>query len=170
MKHAALITAAFLMISVVGATHIEVRPEPGLIGPEDGPLWQIDKTWDSLTKNPGEIAAERASEAQVNIENNNTEAAEKAVNATNQILEVANKNYSSGLQRAEVILLQVRERAPEQAREGLDNALNNVRDAQNREPPVQGMPDNTQDNTQDQQQNINDRDIRNNDILEGGLR
>jgi vacuolar-type H+-ATPase subunit H len=105
----------------------------------DSPIHGWDVAWDNALetaglKSPGEVAVERASEVAVAEERNHSAASEKALQQFNRAVAEANNEDRERLQRAEQVLSQVKERVPEQARQGISNALENVERAKNRVP------------------------------------
>lgn len=111
---------------------------PGMIGPSH-PLYEVDVMLDDATsgvlKPPGEIAHERASEAFVAAEENNTAAKDRALTELEQVANRTNGVESGdGLAKAEQVLLDLRDRVPEQAMSGIDMAIESVNKAKNRFP------------------------------------
>lgn len=137
----ALSTAVFmLMTNAAAATDVS----PGLIGPGH-PLYEVDVLMDDVTtgvlKPPGAVAHERASEAFVAAESNNTVGMDRALTELEQVANRTNGvDDAEGLQKAEAVLLDLRDRVPEQATFGIDTALESVTRAQNRFPTDQ-LPD-----------------------------
>ena len=132
-----------LIPNAAAATETEV--DPGLIGP-DHPLYEVDVLMDDATsgvlKPPGEVAHERASEAFVAAEMNDTAAMDRALAEVEKQANRTNGLESGeGLRNAERVLLDLRDRVPEQAMFGIDTALESVTRAKDREPDRFG-PDN----------------------------
>ena len=122
-----------LSASVSGAT-TEVDPEPGLMT-AGSPLHGLDVAFDealALTpvSDPGDVAFERASEMMVAERRNNTDAFEKAAAGLNRTVERASERHRDGLVKAASVLESVN--VSEEARQGIQNALGQVRRAQNR--------------------------------------
>lgn len=135
---------AVLFVSTAGAaTHVsvqenEVEPDPGLIDASH-PLYPAEKAVDTARINanlisPGEIAQERASEAAVAFENNDTEAGQDALDDLNRVAERATDQSTQGLEKAEQILNSVKEQTPDAANEGIETALSNIQQAKDRVP------------------------------------
>lgn len=115
----------------------EERPEvsTGWFTP-DSALYGLETAWDNAGmragfKSPGDVAEKRAAEAEAMINAGNSEAAGKATRGLEKAANRAGENDLPGLERAQNRLQTVMENAPEEAREGLQNAMNNVQ--QNRE-------------------------------------
>jgi len=124
-----------LSASVSGAT-TEVDPEPGLMT-AGSPLHGWDVAFDealSLTpvSDPGDVAFERASEMMVAEKRNNSEAFEKAGAGLNRTVERASERHRDGLVRAASVLESVNTIVSAEAQSGVQNALSQVRRAQNR--------------------------------------
>lgn len=115
-------------------TQTSIQAKPGLIGPDIPIAWGIERAYDSLTKTPGQIAQERAAEALEMQQKNNTYAAEKAINATKQAADKANKNDSKGLQNALNVLNRVQQNNHGKAK-GISNAIQAINRARTRQPP-----------------------------------
>lgn len=101
----------------------DIQPEPGVIT-ADSPLYPVDKAFDSITKNQSEAAFERASEYATAETEEGRERAIQSLN--NSIADAASSNQTQGLEKAESVLQQVKERTPDQANTGLDNAIENL--------------------------------------------
>jgi vacuolar-type H+-ATPase subunit H len=115
-----------------------IDASPGLVK-ADSPIYGLDVAFDNMLqtaglKSAGEVAVERASEVAVAERRNHSEAAEKALNRFNSAVREANNRNRKKLQQAEQVLKQVRQRVPEEARQGIDTALENVGDAKGRVP------------------------------------
>lgn len=123
--------ALLLVTGFATAQTTDINPEPGIIT-ADSPLYPVDKAFDGVTKSDGEVAFERASEYSVAQERNQTRARERAMRSlNNSIADVASSNKTKGLEKAEAVLQQVRERTPDQANQGLDKAISNIGKARN---------------------------------------
>ena len=136
---ALLATALLLSISVSTAQSTDtVDPEPGLVKP-GGLLYGFDVAFDNGLqqvglKSPGEVAFERASEVSVAEERNNSRGVDRALNGFSQAVEQSNNNDFEALERSESVLRNVSGRVPEEASQGLSNALERVESAKNRVP------------------------------------
>lgn len=90
---------------------------------------------DDALAQPGEAAHERASEAFVAAAENNSAAMDRALG---ELEAVANRTNGleagDGLAKAEQVLLDLRDRVPEQATFGIDTAIESVTKAKNRYP------------------------------------
>lgn len=136
MRRAFLILSAVLMFvpNAAAAAHTD----PGMIGP-DHPLYESDVMLDNVLKPPGDLAHERASEAFMAAEENNSGAMDRALTDLEQVANRTNgAEAGDGLQKAEQVLLDLRDRVPEQATFGIDTALESVNKAKNRFPTDQG--------------------------------
>ncbi|NUB91136.1 hypothetical protein HT576_08890 [Haloterrigena sp. SYSU A121-1] len=85
-------------------------------------------------KRASDVVHERASEAVVAAEANNTAAAERAASEASRMAQVAHGVNGDGLESAETLLREVRDRVPEDAHDGLDTAINEVMKAKERLP------------------------------------
>lgn len=136
---ALLATALLLSISVSTAQSTDiVYPEPGLVKP-GGMMYGLEVAFDNGLqevglKSPGEVAFERASEVSVAQDRNNSRGVEMALNGFNQAVEQSNNNDFEALERSESVLRNVSSRVPEEASQGLSNALERVEEAKNRVP------------------------------------
>ena len=115
-----------------------IDSSPGLVK-ADSPIYGWDVAVDNALqtaglKSAGEVAVERASEVAVAESRNHSAASGKALQRFNQAVAEANNDDRERLQRAEQVLSQVRERVPEQAQQGITNALENVQRAKQRVP------------------------------------
>lgn len=138
MKRLITITAIFLFL--VGFTaanaHGSLDVGPGMIG-ADHPLYGLETAWDNAAisiglKKAGEVAQERAAEAQAAMERNNSQAAARAAQEMSNVAAVASSDDTEGLQKAEAVLQEVIANAPQEAQEGLQTALQNVQQARER--------------------------------------
>lgn len=103
-----------------------VEPEPGIIGAGSA-LYVLDVAYDSVVLNQSEIAFERASEMAVAGENGNTDAVERAkTELNNTVSEIASSNETKGLEKAEMILEQVRGKTDGRSNVGIGNAIENI--------------------------------------------
>jgi len=149
-KFAVATTVLALMMGSVASAHSsmaqDVNPEPGIIDASNPTLYAADVAFDNAAvqlglRNQGDVAFERASEVSVAVEGNNSAAVNRSLRELNSVASAATGN-STGLAKAEQVLSQVRQRVPEEARKGIDEALGNVRSAQERVPDGAG-PENT---------------------------
>lgn len=133
MKYKSVLAISIVLLSGMAlAQSNEVEPRPGIIG-ADSPLYGADVAIDNLVKEEGDIAYERASEYAVAQERNQTGAMERAERElNNSVARVASSNNTEGLGKAQAVLEQVRERTPDQANPGIDNAIQKVRNAKNK--------------------------------------
>lgn len=149
MKRTLLYTGVLLLFTANVAAASPVEADPGLIE-ADSPLYPADVFLDDLLKKPpGEVAHERASEALVAAEANDTAALDRAVTEVDRVAARTNGvEAADGLQQAQQLLQEAKERTPDEADSGLDTALENVEKAKNRFPtdelPGQGGPDSQQ--------------------------
>jgi len=108
--------------------------DPGWIT-ADSPFYPLDLAVDKILKPPGEQVHERASEALVAAEANNSVAVERALSRVNRSAAASNGVADEvALQQAEAILLEVQDRVPDEARSGIKQALDAVTIAKNRFP------------------------------------
>ncbi|MFU1780277.1 hypothetical protein ACM16X_02725 [Haloarcula japonica] len=145
MRKLIFAVSLILLASTASAQSNQGELEPGLIK-ADSPIYGLDVAFDrglAMTpfSDPGEVAAERASEIAVAEERNNTEAREQAEQNLNEIAERATSDHSLGLQKAAAVLEAVNGSVPEQAQQGISQALDQVRQAQNRTPDRGMIPD-----------------------------
>lgn len=125
-----------VLLAAPAAAQTTQDARPGLIT-ADSPLYGLDLALDNALKPPGERAHERASEALVAAEANDTQALDRAVTALNQtVAQVNGISDADGLANVEQILQEVKERVPEEAQPGIDTALDNVLIAQQRDQPL----------------------------------
>ncbi|MFA9427039.1 hypothetical protein [Natronorubrum sp. A-ect3] len=113
-------------------------PRPGLIT-ADSPLYGLDIAVDNVLmavglRSASDVVHKRASEAVVAAEANETAAAERAVAEAHRTARVAHGGHSDGLETAEQLLLEVRDQVPEDTHNGIDHALNEIVQAQERTP------------------------------------
>jgi vacuolar-type H+-ATPase subunit H len=106
---------------------------PGMIS-SNSPIYGLEVTMDNaavsvgLAKADG-VAQERAAEAKKTADKGNYKAAQKAAKNMEKVAKKAKGNQTEGLQKAESVLQGVMADAPEEAQEGLQTALDNVRKA-----------------------------------------
>lgn len=161
-KKAVLMIAVISLAGFVTAQTVsDVEPNPGVIK-AGSPFYSLDIAYDNAFKSDGEQVYERASEYSYAQERNRTEAMDRANKSLgNAISRVASSNETEGLEKAEAVLQQVKNRTPDQANAGIERALGNVQKARNGtlkpedvgkpsdvgnpdgdEPRESGMPDN----------------------------
>lgn len=137
-----ILAAALMMFIGVSAAqsteNLDVEPEPGLVK-ADGLLYPLDVGLDNVlmsvgVKSPGDVAFKRASEAAVAERRNNSEAFDTALAHFNGVAVEADNDDLDELEQAESVLSNVSSRVPDEASQGLDTALENVRDAKERVP------------------------------------
>lgn len=142
---------------------------PGMIGPGSF-AYGLETAWDNAAvdiglKRAGNVAQERAAEVRQAMERNNTKGVQRATRSLERTAEKAKERDKEGIERAIQMMNQTMQNAPnEEARQGMQTALNNMREAQqkrqeardqrqNRTEGVQ-QPDNTGErfeNTSDNQ-------------------
>lgn len=134
MRRALLLLSAVLLLGTNAGAATPTEAAPGWIG-ADHPLYEVDVMLDNVLKQPGEVAHERASEAFVAAAENNSAAMDRALG---ELEAVANRTngveHADGLRKAEAVLLDLRDRVPEQAMFGIDTAIESVTKAKNRYP------------------------------------
>lgn len=145
-----------------------VEANPGLIG-AGSPIYGLEVAYDNAAMNiglkkAGSVALERAAEARTAVERNDTRAAQRAVR---NLERVANRSQSSedeeGITRAISIMEETIANAPnEQARQGMQNALENMRQAQDRrqEAANRSGPNRDRPSQSEQAGNSSDREDR----------
>jgi hypothetical protein len=147
MRRFSVFAVCLLILSGLAvAQSSSVEPEPGIIT-ASSPLYPVDVALDRVVKSDSGVAFERASEYSVAQESNDSEAEERAMRQlNNSIARVASSNETQGLEKAEAVLKQVRERTPDQANKGLDKALSNIGKARNGtlKPEDVGRPDDSE--------------------------
>ena len=140
MKRSVLLASLILFVGVSAAqpSNSSIDGDPGLVK-AGGLAYGLDVAWDNAMqtvgfKSPGEVAYERASEVAVARERNNTRASGKALDRFSEAVSEADNQDKRQLERAEAVLRNVSERVPEEASQGIQNALQNVERAKNRVP------------------------------------
>ncbi|WP_226005999.1 hypothetical protein [Natrinema salinisoli] len=122
----------------------DADPRPGLIN-ADSPLYGLDVALDTVwisvgVKRASSVVEERAWEALAAAEDGDTAAAEQAAVDASRFAQVAHSVNDDGsnpqrqLRDAETLLREVRDRVPAEAHDGLDTAINQVMQAQQRLP------------------------------------
>ena len=143
MRRLLVLGGILLFLAAIGAAETEqldddVDPRPGLIT-ADSSLWTLDVAMDNALvavglRSTGEVVHKRASEAVVAAEANDTAAIERAVEEAHKTARTAHSGSGDGLEHAEHLLLEVRDRSSEDAHDGIDHALSEVMQAQERSP------------------------------------
>jgi len=143
VRHAAAFTLSLLVLATGGVAQNSepVDLQPGLIK-ADSPLYGVDKAYDQAAtsvglRDPGDVVHERASEAAVAQQRNNSEARDQALEDMNKVAEAAAGN-TTGLRKAEQVLEAVKEQTQDQANQGIQQALGNVQAAQKRNASIVG--------------------------------
>ncbi|WP_414837128.1 hypothetical protein [Candidatus Nanohalococcus occultus] len=141
-KHTVVLTALMLLgVQTVTAQSNQLDKGPGMIGAES-PVYGLEVAMDNAAVSiglakAGEIAKERAAEAQKAADNNNTAAAAKAGKQLEKVAQRAGENESESIEVAmnsfqdTITEMEMRiDNAPnENAREGMETALENMRNA-----------------------------------------
>lgn len=139
MKLRVLAIAVILLLSVSSAQSSEnVDPEPGLVK-AGGLAHGLDVVFDNGlmsigVKSPGDVAFERASEASVAVERNNSRGSDRALQQLEGVLARSDHDDLEDLEKTESVLNNVSERVPDEASQDVDNALESVDSAKNRMP------------------------------------
>lgn len=126
-----------LLFGVASANnHGDLDVGPGLIG-SDSPLYGLEVAWDNAAvdiglKKAGGVAQERAAEAKAAADKGNHDAAARAANEMSKVAQKARSDDTERLQKAETVLQEVMANAPAEAQEGLQTALDSVRNARER--------------------------------------
>lgn len=136
MRFVFLAAVLVLFSASVSGASAGVEPEPGLMT-AGSPIYDIDVAVDQVLMltplmDPGEVAFERASEMVVAQQRNNSEAFRKASNRLNRTVDSASRRHREGLSKAAGVLESVNASVPVEAQKGIQNALSQVRRAQNR--------------------------------------
>lgn len=136
-----LIALSFLTVSVSAQNssndniNQSIERGPGMIGAVS-PIYGLETAWDNAAvsigiKSAGNVAQERAAEARQAQEKGNTRGIERA---TRNLQKIANKSKDSdeeGINKAMKTMEEVIANAPnDQARQGMQNALENMQKAQ----------------------------------------
>lgn len=171
----ALLVLAMPILAQNSSSSQELDINPGVIGPESV-FYGFETAWDSAAvdmglKKAGNVAQERASEAQRAQENGNSEAAQRAVKKMSKVAKKARgENDEEGVNKAMSIVQQTMAGAPEEAKQGLQTALDNMKKAQQqRENSRQGsenVPNQTERNPSgpDEETNNTRPDARDQDL------
>ncbi|ELY83676.1 hypothetical protein [Natrinema altunense] len=136
MRSIFLAAALVLFSASVSGASAGVEPEPGLMT-AGSPIYGLDIAVDQVLMvtplmDPGDVAFERASEMVVAQQRNNSEAFEKASSQLNRTVDSADRRHRQGLSKAAGVLESVNASLPAEAQSGIQNALSQVRRAQNR--------------------------------------
>lgn len=151
--------------------NVSETPEvsPGLVG-SGSPIYGLEVAIDNAAmrigmKKAGNVAQERAAEARKASRNNNSKGVQRAAQALEKTANRAHEQDEEGINRAIKIMQETIENSPnEQARQGMQTALDNMRQAQQqreqrRETDQQPNQSNDNQNRGNQtQQQQNDRD------------
>lgn len=132
-----LIAAAIILALTAPAASAQhqnstnVQPSPGIVGP-GSMFYGLETAADDFSISLGfttaqAVANERASEALIAAEQNNTEASVQALNSLNQLSKNHNITDENGTSKAMNILGQVSKNIPEQAQQGIQTAMDNIR-------------------------------------------
>lgn len=171
----ALLVLAMPILAQNSSSSQELDINPGVIGPESV-FYGFETAWDSAAvdmglKKAGNVAQERAYEAQRAQENGNSEAAQRAVKKMSKVAKKARgENDEEGVNKAMSIVQQTMAGAPEEAKQGLQTALDNMKKAQQqRENSRQGsenVPNQTERNPSgpDEETNNTRPDARDQDL------
>jgi hypothetical protein len=136
-QYGVALTAVVLSLGMASAATAEVPSNPGVVKP-GSPMYGLDQTWDRLTKSKGMIAYERASEVQWAVDRNQSEEADQARKLVRNAASKATNESRTGLVMAERVLTRVKNRTEKDV-PGLNNALEQVRRAQDRQPENKGL-------------------------------
>lgn len=151
MNRTLVFTGFFMLIAAAGtAQPANVDADPGVIGP-DHPLYNTEIILDTSLVNagvkpPGDVVHERASEALIATEANDSQARDRALAEMNRVAQVATGDEEQALGKAEAVLQEVKDRTPDEAAAGVDTAIESVIAAQNRFP-TDPVPDQVPDLT-----------------------
>lgn len=125
-----------LLSGFAAAQTTDLDRGPGMIAP-DSPLYGLETAFDNAAvsiglKSAGGVAQERAAEARKMAEKGDYNAAEKAIRQMSTVAQQARSEDTEGLEKAESVLQELRADAPEEAQQGLQAALDNVRSVRER--------------------------------------
>lgn len=146
-----LIAAAIMLALTAPAASTQhqnstnVKPNPGMVGP-GSMFYGLEKSVDDFSMSVGlttaqAVANERASEALIAAEQNNTDAAQQALDDLNKISKKHNITDENGTSRAMQILGQVSKNVPEEAQKGIQTAMSNIQ--RNVPAEIPGGPNST---------------------------
>lgn len=140
MKKLTVLTA-LLLVAVAPAAAQAVEPSPGLIGASN-PAYGLELAFDDVAMavgvaNPGDIAVERAAEAQQASEDGDSEAAEQAIQAMERATNRATEQDREKLDVAESVLQRVKGDLPSEASQGINTAIENIQQAKRRPSDIE---------------------------------
>jgi hypothetical protein len=135
-----VVLVAAVLVSGAATAQTPANPETksGVV-PAHSPLYGADVVLDEFlvdtgVKPPGQVVHERASEASAAHEVNRTDARDRALQDMQRVAQVANgMENGTGLAKAEAVLQTVKDRAPEQAQPGVQQAIDSIITAKNRD-------------------------------------
>jgi len=139
----------------------KVEKSSGMISP-GSPFYGLELAADNAAvsvglSKVGNVAQERAAEAKKATDNNNTRGAQKAAQNLENVAKKAKDSDEEGLTRAISSMEEVIANAPnEEARQGMQTALNNMNEAQQRRQEARQRGDNTGERDQ-QPENTGER-------------
>lgn len=134
MKRVPTLVVLSILVAAPAAAQTTDTAAPGVIA-ADSPLYGLDIAADKLLKPPGERAHERASEALVAQEANDSQARDRALRELNTTAREANGlRDGEGLENAQAVLTELQDKVPAEAQPGIETALDNVIKAKNRLP------------------------------------
>lgn len=162
-----VILIAFLLTITVGLAGAQGANETGnsdriantgLFTP-DSALYGLDTAWDNAgmavgLKRAGDVAKERAAEAQAMAEKGDYESAQKAMDKMNSVAKRAKEEESEDIRQAESVLQGVIDDAPEEAQQGLQTAMENI---QKNRPDNRGGPEEREPSERGQRQQQQER-------------
>jgi len=129
-----LVSLILFMVLMVPLTSAQenttaLETNPGMVGP-GSMFYGLEIAIDKASMNAGiksaqDVAAERASEALVATEQNNTQGAQQALDNLNEISK-QNDISENGTSKTMQILKQVQEKTPQQAQKGIQTAIKNA--------------------------------------------
>ncbi len=148
------IAVLVLALSVMGAAsqHADATTQdgdnsdlianPGMVTP-DSALYGLETAWDNIgmaigLKNAADVARERAGEARAMADQGNWEAAERAARGLEHAAARSDEDSANDVNQALSVLDGVLADAPEEARNGLQTAMENVRNAGPEGTPAPG--------------------------------
>ncbi len=130
-----LVIAATSMAAAAN-TDLDINPSP--IGP-DSQFYGVQigvqnafVDWGII--DPGGVVHQRASDAYLAAQRNDTAAVNRSIAAMNQVAAVASGTEETRLQSAQAVLEAVQGQVPDEAQPGIETAINTVIEAQNRFP------------------------------------
>jgi len=148
MRKTILLAALVLTMSVglVGAQEENQEDRIANVGAvtPDSALYGLETAWDNAgmairLKSPGKVARERAAEAEAMAEKEDYKSAQKAMDNMKSVARRAREEDSEDIGQAESVLEGVIENAPDEARKGLQTAMENIR---NNKPDRSGNSEN----------------------------